>query len=132
MSSPTADPQRHDPPFYRHLGFELGLGTDPSVSLHRSDGLLNSHGAVHGGATLALLDVALSRAVRLHTQPAEGISTVDLTVHFLAPASGLTLRAAGSVLRAGSRLAYAHGDVRSDDGTLVAVATGAYRMLSKH
>jgi hypothetical protein len=27
-------------------------------------------------------------------------------------------------------LAYARGDVHSDDGTLVAVATGAYRILS--
>lgn len=130
MSSPTADPQRHYPPFYRHLGLELGPDADPGVSLHRSDGLLNSHGALHGGAILGLLDAALSRAVRLGAQPAAGITTVDLTVHFLAPATGETLRAAGSVLRAGSRLAYAQGEVRSDDGTLVAVATGAYRILS--
>ena len=48
----------------------------------------NSRGDMHGGAIATLLDVGLSCAARAHDPLRYGVATVDLTIHYLAPAVG--------------------------------------------
>jgi uncharacterized protein (TIGR00369 family) len=119
----------HLPPFYTHLGLCPGGDGDPGVTVGRREEILNSHGALHGGAVMGLLDAALSRAIRLHLNRPVSMATIDMSVHFVAPATGASVRAEGTVIRAGSSVAYAQATARTEDGTPVAVATGAFRIF---
>jgi uncharacterized protein (TIGR00369 family) len=117
---------RHYPPFHRFLGITVA-DDDPDIKLARRDELLNSHGALHGGVILSLIDAAMSRAIRLQAGVPIRLSTIDLTVHFLVPATGDTVRATGTVLKMGSHVTYAQAVVQTPDGQTVAVGSGAFR-----
>lgn len=114
-------------PYYSTLGLKVRVqGQKSMVILPASDKILNSQGAVHGGAIAALLDVALSQAVRALGPPGVRVVTIDLHVTFLRPGRG-RLDAHGKVLRAGKTVALAEALVTDSDGTEVAKATGALR-----
>jgi uncharacterized protein (TIGR00369 family) len=87
--------------------------------------MYNTLGMVHGGAACTLLDTATGCA--LHTTLPEGVgfSTVEIKVNYLKAvtvASG-TLTAVGTVVKAGSRIAFAEAKVTDASGDLVATAT---------
>jgi uncharacterized protein (TIGR00369 family) len=87
--------------------------------------MYNTLGMVHGGAVCTLLDTATGCA--LHTTLPEGVgfSTVEIKVNFLKAvtvASG-TLTAAGTVVKAGSRIGFAEANATDASGDLVATAT---------
>ena len=70
------------------------------------------HGVVQGGIVTAMLDMAMAFA-------ADGLSTATITVDILRPATG-RLTATGEVTKAGRRLLFATGELRDDDGRLIA------------
>ena len=91
----------------------------PDVSMY------NPLGMVHGGAVCTLLDTATACA--MHTTLPEGIgyTSVEIKVNYLRAvtvASG-TLTAVGTVVKAGSRIGFAEGEVTDASGRLVATAT---------
>lgn len=90
----------------------------------------NSRGDVHGGAIASLLDCALAAAVRSHDPTAFGVVTIDLTLHFVAAASG-ELVADAYCERRGRSISFARGEVRTEDGTLVAMATGTFKLVAR-
>lgn len=90
----------------------------------------NSRGDVHGGAIASLLDCALASAVRAHDPAAHGVATIDLTLHFVAAASG-DLIATAHCERRGRSISFARGEVRAEDGTLVALATGSFKLMAR-
>jgi uncharacterized protein (TIGR00369 family) len=92
--------------------------------------VMNPFGAVHGGATAALIDSAagsaISAAIAPHTDRIRG--TIDMQVHFLERAKGSVLIAAGRTVRHGAAIAIARVDVRDDAGALVAMGTATFRL----
>lgn len=90
----------------------------------------NSRGDVHGGAIASLLDCTLASAVRAHDPAAYGVATIDLTLHFVAAASG-DLVATARCERRGRSISFARGEVRAGDGTLVALATGSFKLIAR-
>lgn len=90
----------------------------------------NSRGDVHGGAIATLLDCALAASVRAHDPAAYGVATIDLTLHFVAAASG-DLVATAHCERRGRSISFARGEVRAADGTLVALATGTFKLIAR-
>lgn len=91
--------------------------------------VMNPFGAVHGGAIAALIDSAAGTAVAAGTLPEDRImGTIDMQVHFLERGRGSALIAEGRMVRAGKAVAVATVEVRNDDGTLVAMGTGTFRM----
>jgi uncharacterized protein (TIGR00369 family) len=90
----------------------------------------NSRGDVHGGAIASLLDCALAAAVRSHDPAAFGVVTIDLTLHFIAAGQG-ELVATSCCERRGRSISFARGEVRTDDGTLVAMATGTFKLVAR-
>lgn len=90
----------------------------------------NSRLQAHGGAIAALLDCALASAVRAHDPAGHGVATIDLTLHFVATASG-DLIASAHCERRGRSISFARGEVRAEDGTLVALATGTFKLLPR-
>ena len=90
----------------------------------------NSRGDVHGGAIASLLDCALAAAVRSHDPAAFGVVTIDLTLHFVSAATG-DLIADTRCERRGRSISFARGEVRTEDGTLVAMATGTFKLVAR-
>ncbi len=81
-------------------------------------------GLVHGGALVTALDVAACFAVIAQT--GHDCSTVDLRTDFLRPALDPAFDVAGTLRRAGRRLAWADATVQTLDGRLLASASGVF------
>ena len=90
----------------------------------------NSRGDVHGGAIATLIDCALAAAVRSHDPAAFGVATIDLTLHFVSAGSG-DLIATTCCERRGRSISFARGEVRTEDGKLVALATGTFKLMAR-
>nr|WP_231639718.1 PaaI family thioesterase [Mycobacterium sp. Marseille-P9652] len=87
--------------------------------------MYNPLGMVHGGAVCTLLDTVTACA--LHTTLPQGVTytSVEIKVNYLKAVtvdSG-PLTAVGTVVRAGSRIGFAEGQVTDASGDLVATAT---------
>ena len=90
----------------------------------------NSRGEVHGGSIATLLDCALAAAARAHAPAAYGVATIDLTLHYVAVGTG-DLIATAHCERRGRSISFARGEVRAEDGTLVALATGTFKLVAR-
>lgn len=98
------------------------------VALEVEDHHRNLGGVVHGGVLSSLLDFALGAAVvtTLDEEAGEWCATQSLTTDFMRPASEGRLTAVGRVDRRGSSSAYPSGEVRDEEGNVVARATGVW------
>mgnify|MGYP001282409225 CR=1 FL=1 len=117
-------------PFIEHLGIrilEKGDGV-VKVRLDPRPEFANSWGSLHGGALMTLLDVALASAGRSLDDKCNGALTVEIKVNFIAAANGPVL-GEGRAQRAGRSLIFSEGELRSEDGTLLAKATGTVKLL---
>ncbi len=117
-------------PFVEHLGVRITERGDglARLRLDSRPELENSWGSVHGGVLMTLLDVALASAGRSLDDKCNGALTVEMKVNFIAAAAGAVL-GEGRAQRAGRSLIFAEGELRSEDGTLLAKATGTFKLL---
>ena len=117
-------------PFVEHLGVQILQRGDGVVRLRLDPRpeLENSWGSVHGGVLMTLLDVALASAGRSLDESCNGALTVEMKVNFIAAAQGAVL-GEGRAQRAGRSLIFSEGELRSEDGTLLAKATGTFKLL---
>jgi uncharacterized protein (TIGR00369 family) len=85
----------------------------------------NPLGTVHGGWFATLLDSALGCAVQAMLPPGRSYTTVELSINIVRPASHETgpLRAVGTVLHCGRRIATAEARIEDEKGKLYAHAT---------
>jgi len=85
----------------------------------------NPIGVVHGGLAMTLLDSAMTCAIQTRAAAGSGFTTVEAKTNFVRPITVATgvIRAIGSVLHAGSRLATAEGRLVDAAGKLYAHAT---------
>ncbi len=91
----------------------------------------NPQQTLHGGITATLLDSAMTCAIVSKLPPGVGTTTIDLSVHYLraVPLDRRTLRAEGTVVHVGRRLATAQGTLVDEHGRVVATATTACMVL---
>ena len=84
---------------------------------------LNPLGTVHGGLAATLLDSCLGCAVHTTLEPGEGYTTIDLNVKYLRPILPDTgeLRAVGTIVHRGRRMATAEGVLTGADGKIYAL-----------
>jgi uncharacterized protein (TIGR00369 family) len=121
-------------PFWDHLGCELVDAAEGSAIVrfpNRPEHGRSSNpgdGSAHGGAIASLVDMAASCALLTTLAPDEGRTTIDLTVHYLAPARG-SLTATATVRRRGRRTAFIDVEVNAEDGTLAAVGRSVFAVL---
>jgi uncharacterized protein (TIGR00369 family) len=114
------------PPAAVLLGFEL-VGVDPDagtieVRFRASEQFLNLAGTVQGGFLAAMLDDTLGPALIATLGKGQWAPTTDLHVQFLAPAPTGLITGTGRVVRRGARVAFLAGELRHEDGTLLATA----------
>lgn len=90
---------------------------------------LNSQGFLHGGVIATLLDGACSYSgfYRPEEKVAGGAVTVSLTINYMAKLSQGRVFAKGRHIGGGKRIYFAQGELVSEEGILIAVATGSFR-----
>src|SRR5580692_2986270 len=118
-------------PFNAFLGLEVVRAHPDGLTLRckvRPE-LLNSHGALHGGVTASLVDVAVGVAIQHRFRGARPISTVELKVSYFLPVTSGTLLARARLLRVGSTLCVGRVDVTDSKRNLVATAIVTYIFL---
>lgn len=118
--------------FIDRLGIELlraEAGTS-ELRLVLAPEHLNSWEVMHGGVTMALLDVALSTACRSVAPAGTGVVTIEMKTSFMQPGTG-EMRALGRLLHRSTTMAYCEGEVRDSSGKLVAKAMGTFKYLRR-
>lgn len=119
-------------PFLDLLDVEVGelRHGHAEISLTVAQKHLRSLGILHGGVTAALLDTALGVAGTSHAPAGHYAVTVQLNINYTRIASaGDRLTATGESVHSGSRTAVCRGEVRKDDGALIATATSTIMFL---
>jgi uncharacterized protein (TIGR00369 family) len=114
--------------FAAHLGIEQ-VALEPGVARMAcalQPHMTNSWGIAHGGVIMTLLDVTLCMAARTLHPHSAGIMTIEMSTAFIDGGKG-TLQSEAHVLRNGRSLIFVDGEVRNEDGTLVAKAQGTVR-----
>lgn len=126
----TSSEWRQEAPFAANLGLKVLETSQGSslLSMDRADHLINRKGDIHGGAISALLDMAISTAIRSALTDFRGISTISLAVNFIAPARG-NIRACGKVQRLGRSTAFATAEALDQNGAIVATAQASARII---
>jgi len=91
---------------------------------------LNGWGAVHGGVTMTVLDVAMAVAARSLEPDGEGVVTVEMKTSFMqaGPPQG-RLIASGTCVHQSTTMAFCEAEVRDDRDRLVARAMGTFKYL---
>ena len=115
-------------PYAQLLGinFEDATRGTATLSLSARPELERFGGIMHGGALASLADTASAFAVLSTLEPEEQTVTVDLTLHYLRPATAGKLTAHARVLRAGRRVATVSVEILNESGALVVTALTTY------
>lgn len=116
-------------PFWRHTGCVIEEVTDgyAVISLKIERHHLNGNMTVHGGVFATLLDNAMGLASRAAAGRFQ--ATTHMNVHFLAAADEGTIFARGRVVHRTKRTVTTEARVETEDGTLLAMATGTFRVF---
>jgi uncharacterized protein (TIGR00369 family) len=121
MSEPTT-------PFNDFLGARVlsREGGRSEVALDLAAHHLNRRGVAHGGVVSSVLDTALGAAVISVMKPEEWCATLQLSVTFVEGPRAGTITARGRVVRRGSRVAFAEGELVDAAGKTLATAQGVW------
>ncbi len=126
--------RRLDPaPFWEHVGAQLIEASEGRAVVRlpgraefgRSGGA--GDGTAHGGIVATAIDMAASCSLITVLGEDEGRTTIDLSVHYLAPARG-DLTATGTVRRRGGRTAIIDIELESG-GELAALGRATFAIL---
>ncbi len=116
-------------PFARFCGIKALAFEDgrTRLSLPLSPTATNQFGVFHGGVLLTLLDVAMGSAARVTVDA--WVVAVDMQTAFVAPGRSDVI-GEGRVIRAGRSLIFCEGEIRDNDGILIAKGSGVYKIAS--
>jgi uncharacterized protein (TIGR00369 family) len=90
----------------------------------------NPNGVLHGGVLMALLDTAMGHAVSEIVVPQGRINAAaQLNINFLEPIRAGVIRAHGTVIKIGKRMAVVEGRATNDAGVVVGIATSTHAIL---
>ena len=118
-------------PFVSHLGFTLHKmeNGESELRYEAKPEHFNSHGVTHGGASMTLLDVAMSVAAR-STTPDHGCVTIEMKTQFMQPANG-PLAAKAKVLHKTKSIAFVEGAIYDAAGVMCSFATGTFKYVPR-
>jgi len=68
-------------------------------------------------------------AVNQQLEPGEGASTVELKLNYLRAANKGTLRGSGQVIQKGRKIIVAQGEIKNDEGQLLAFGTATFMII---
>jgi acyl-CoA thioesterase len=84
-------------------------------------------GTAHGGAIFSLMDTCMAGALRRKLDPDEFPSTIESKINYIKAAKiGTVLLCSSRVVTKGRRVCVLQGEIRDDQGDLVAMATATF------
>ena len=90
---------------------------------------LQPYGIVHGGVCASLVDAAAFWAVYPRTAADIGLTTVEIKLNYLTPASKGRLIAKGKSIKVGKTICLGEASVEDDKGKLVAYGTSTMMVI---
>lgn len=119
-------------PIARLFGMKLEYDDNGSaiVDLPYNSSLDHAMGGVHGGVYATMLDCAGWFTVAAAHETPNWFVTSELTIRYLVPVSGKSLRAVGRVIKQGRRQDVAEMQLFDEDGELVGHATGTFVLIN--
>jgi uncharacterized protein (TIGR00369 family) len=121
------------PPAAALLGFQLleidGAKGTIRVRFTAKPEFTNPIGVVQGGFLAAMLDDTLGPALTATLEPNQFAPTLELKVSFINPAKPGSLIGEGRVVSRGGSVAFLAGELRTEDGVLIATATATARIV---
>ena len=85
------------------------------ISVELKPSMMQQHGFGHAGVTFSIGDSAAGYAALTKMGKNQEVLTSEMKIHLMSPADGKTLKAVGSVLKAGSRLLVVQSNIYSGD-----------------
>jgi uncharacterized protein (TIGR00369 family) len=115
----------NESPYYKLIGLVAASDVPGTarVTLPFDEKLTQLYGGVHGGALLSLADSAISVALATTFVGEEKTATIEIAMHFMAPAGRNDIVAEAKVTHRGGRTAFGECTL-SAGGKPVARATG--------
>ena len=80
----------------------------------------------HGGVLFSMLDTALGRAIIENLPAGRGCATVEIKINYFRPVQSGTITARGTMKELTRSLGYAEGDIRNEQGKVLARASGTF------
>jgi len=119
-------------PYFELLSMKLmdvGVGY-ASLEIDLANKHLQPYGLVHGGVFASVIDAAAFWSVYFGIEdPAAGLTTVDLKLNYLAPATSGKLIVRGRQIKVGRTLGYAEARVVDPSDTVLAHGTSTVIIL---
>lgn len=117
--------------FSNYLGAKVGEIEPGNVTVYINvEGVhMNGNGTLHGGVYTALLDNAMGLSVA--SLVGMRTATTQMNVHFLGPVREGRITCRSEVVHKTRRTATAEGRVYDEEGDLVAMGTGSFRIFEK-
>ncbi|MDN4595167.1 PaaI family thioesterase [Polycladomyces subterraneus] len=109
--------------FFEEERIEESVGQS-LVTIPVTELVMNPAKMLHGGVTAFICDNVMGMASYME-KGRSGV-TLDLSVRYHKPGKGARLIARGEVVSAGSRINSARCEVRDEQGSLIATATGSF------
>ena len=119
------------PPSSAMLGWtpvDVGAGHIRVEYLAKED-FYNPAGVVQGGFLAAMLDDVMGPAAVTLMEPGEVPATVEMKVSYIRPAVAGKLIGNGRVVYKGKSIVFMEGSLTTEDGVLIATATGTARIV---
>ena len=120
----------HGSPIAKLFGMRLSYDENfqATLDLPYNQNLNHALGAVHGGVIATMIDNAgwFTAAVHYKTW----IATTEFNIKLLEPVEKSALRSHGELVRAGKKLAVARMKVGSEDGRLIAIGSGTFKVTN--
>ncbi|MFH0957642.1 MAG: PaaI family thioesterase, partial [Pseudomonadota bacterium] len=83
----------------------------------------------HGGVICSIIDAAAFWAVYGQAPEDVGMTSVDLKLNYLAPASGSKLLAEGKMIKLGRTLGYGQAEVMDENGRILASGSSTLMVI---
>lgn len=92
---------------------------------------LNPAGFVHGGMLAAMLDEIIAPTVAATLEPDQITLTLEIKVSFVAPAKSGRILGKGKIVSKGRSICFVEGELRNNDGLLLATATATTKTAKR-
>jgi acyl-CoA thioesterase len=117
--------------FARWMGISLvSIGDGASeLRLDLQPHHLNPGGIVHGGVIATLLDACIGLALRTKLGMDLNHVTIELGIHYLAPARAGALIGRGRAVRTGDRVSFGEAELTSEKGRVLAKGSATFLIV---
>ncbi|MEJ2532980.1 MAG: PaaI family thioesterase [Halioglobus sp.] len=123
----------HLPKFIDMLGGRISAADAPgrtcSMDFDISRDFCHSVDIVQGGFITAMLDAAMTHAIFAADADVVNVSSLEIKTNYLEPTRAGHLRAVGTVVKSGYRIAFMEGRLYDDRGLLTATASTVAKLV---